>query len=304
MIALVGDPDQDEVKRISEVLNQTEYKIINTVEFPDERSMSIEIPPEDTGIDVYYVQSTNSSTITILPWEREEINKVNTRDIYKRYEKDGFLKGYLMIEKSKGKLILNNPLESELHHYKPYQIERLSSSGLPVPPTCITNNINQASKFFDKHEKVVVKPVGGAGHAGLQTKDDFKENEDSLEKSPVVFQKYIPGDDIRAYALDGEFLCAYRVESNDTVVDYRGSEKSYSHINDTQKIKTFSEQAASCFEYDFCAIDLKSSHNKTVVLDCSPRPGFAAIETALQTREISSAVASFLKRMDNNANSE
>ena len=89
---------------------------------------------------------------------------------------------------------------------------RLGEAGLPVPPSLATSDTAAARAFLERHERVVCKPVAEFGGVKALTAADA----DVLEglTTPVFLQALVPGDDVRCYVLDGEFLGAFEYVSD------------------------------------------------------------------------------------------
>lgn len=90
--------------------------------------------------------------------------------------------------------------------------------GMPLIPSIVYENDDQAAAFLDEHQPTVVKPVNGAHGAGvtvnISTIDDLKKAvEVAKEQDPwneVLLQKMIHGDDARLLVIGGRFVAAVR----------------------------------------------------------------------------------------------
>jgi glutathione synthase/RimK-type ligase-like ATP-grasp enzyme len=93
-----------------------------------------------------------------------------------------------------------------------HSLRTLSEAGVPVPETLATGDPAAATEFLERHGRVVCKPIAEFGGVQLMDADDA----DRLESltTPVLFQALVPGDDVRAYVVDGEFLGAFRYVSD------------------------------------------------------------------------------------------
>ncbi len=101
----------------------------------------------------------------------------------------------------------------------PYGCDLFDSMGIDVPETLATNDSAAAKQFLESHGKVVYKPVAGVGGAHVMTDDETEELENLT--TPVLFQEFLPGDDVRAYVLDGEFLGAFQYSYDDESFSFK-----------------------------------------------------------------------------------
>ncbi len=90
----------------------------------------------------------------------------------------------------------------------PHGCDLFDSMGIDIPETVATNDSETAKQFLESHGKVVYKPIAGVGGAHVMTDDDAEELEGLT--TPVLFQEFVPGDDVRAYVVNGEFAGAFR----------------------------------------------------------------------------------------------
>lgn len=104
----------------------------------------------------------------------------------------------------------------------PYGCDLLDSIGIDVPETLATNDSEAAKQFLDSHGKVVYKPIAGIGGAHVLTGDDRDELENLT--TPVLFQELVPGDDVRAYVVDDEFVGAFRYTHDEESFSFKLSD--------------------------------------------------------------------------------
>jgi RimK family alpha-L-glutamate ligase len=108
-----------------------------------------------------------------------------------------------------GALVINSPRAIEAAVDKYLSLSLLKRSGLPVPPTCVSQELSMAMKGF--HElggEVVVKPIFGSLGRGLvrlrtndQAEDYFRE---LIDDQRVIYQQRFiphPGYDVRLLVL-------------------------------------------------------------------------------------------------------
>lgn len=130
-----------------------------------------------------------------------------------------------VILKSSPAFWVNNwEISYRIHEEKPLQLASAKKLGINIPATLTTNDPEQISNFAESKEKVIFKPV--CGGAWTQTLTSYhlepKRLNIALKISPVTFQEYIPGTNIRTYVIDRS---VYSAEVKSEAVDFRKDKK-------------------------------------------------------------------------------
>jgi len=105
--------------------------------------------------------------------------------------------------------VINNPtaVRNCAEKILPFKFEEF------MPPTLISQSVDEIKKFFKMHKDIIIKPLYGNGGEGIyRSKDGNIEgidiNRDYLEM-PIMLQKYIPEiskGDRRLIFFDGEYV--------------------------------------------------------------------------------------------------
>jgi hypothetical protein len=108
---------------------------------------------------------------------------------------------------------INEPARDAVAGHKAYQLALAQQIGLDIPPTLMTNHIEEARAFWRQHEgEVIYKQFIALPDAWRPTQRLTPEDEaqaESIAYAPVIFQKYVPAvADLRITAVDGEFYAA------------------------------------------------------------------------------------------------
>jgi glutathione synthase/RimK-type ligase-like ATP-grasp enzyme len=102
-------------------------------------------------------------------------------------------------------LWVNNIMRDAAAAHKPWQLTVAKSLGLRVPETLITNDPVEARRFWSSlPREVVYKPFTATLHSWRETRLLKAEEErfaESVRLAPVIFQRYIPGRDLRITAI-------------------------------------------------------------------------------------------------------
>jgi glutathione synthase/RimK-type ligase-like ATP-grasp enzyme len=108
----------------------------------------------------------------------------------------------------------------EFHKEKPRQLAVVSSLGVTIPQTLISNDPSLVTEFASKLNRAIFKPVYGGAHTKLIT-PEFLEPERlklALKIAPIALQEYIAGTNIRTYVIDDR---VYSAEIRTGEVDFR-----------------------------------------------------------------------------------
>ncbi|MEU9428683.1 ATP-grasp ribosomal peptide maturase [Streptomyces sp. NPDC048342] len=127
-----------------------------------------------------------------------------------------------------GATYVNHPAAVAAADFKPAQLQRFTELGFTIPPTLVTNDIEQVRKFAAGHEHIIYKPFRGLpagedGHAGAIWAQ--RVNADSFDGSLAVtahlFQAEIPKTgDVRVTVV-GRRVFAQQIAAPDGALDWR-----------------------------------------------------------------------------------
>jgi hypothetical protein len=176
--------------------------------------------------------------------------------------------------------VINPPEAIAAHRCKPVQSAAVAALGVAVPDTVITSDPAAAAAMFAAHpDGVVVKPVGGGAYARRLTRGDLARGA-SIRASPMQYQAWIAGEDLRVYVL-GEVVLAGRIVVRDpTRVDFRTDPDHHS-----ESVTLSPEQATQCrliartLGLVWTGIDLRRTPaGELVFLEANPSPMFLRFE--------------------------
>lgn len=115
--------------------------------------------------------------------------------------------------------VINPPSAQEVHRIKVSQLFSLMRAGLPVPPTVSGNDPEACRRFVEEQggeHQVVLKPLAGIYKTRLLSEVGLDE---ALAAGPVLLQRYVRGETIRAYLVAGELHGAGRILRRGSAVD-------------------------------------------------------------------------------------
>lgn len=93
------------------------------------------------------------------------------------------------------------------------------SLDVPTPETTVTSDPEEVKEFLQANERAVYKPVAELGGADVMTSDEADQVDELV--TPVMLQELVPGEDVRAYVVDGEYVGAFKYASEDSEFSFK-----------------------------------------------------------------------------------
>jgi len=204
-----------------------------------------------------------------------------------------------------GKLVINPPLSIERSVDKYHTLALFEEHGLPVPPTVVTESVDQALQGF--HElggDVVLKPLFGSRGIGSTRVTDADVAERLFRAiifshGVLYLQKFMPhGDsDVRAFIVGDRVVAAmHRVSENwKTNVSLGAKPVALSITNELEQMAL---EAARVLECKIAGVDLLETDEGPVIIELNSQPGWRGLQTVTNSNiaeEIVKYVISSLK---------
>ena len=162
----------------------------------------------------------------------------------------------------------------------------LRNGNIPMPPTILTENIDEAVNAVSHFKKAVLKPLFTSKARGMMLVEasngirsqieDFQNNGNKF----IYIQKFMkmPGKDLGITFLGGKYIATYaRVANKDswnTTTHSGGKYKLYEPSNETIEL---AYQAQSLFGLDFTCVDLVETEQGPKVFEVSAFGGFKGL---------------------------
>lgn len=168
----------------------------------------------------------------------------------------------------------------EMHKIKGYQLNLMAKNNIRVPKTFVTNDKDELLDYIEKtpHE-LICKPVRGGAHTEKVTKETLSEERlDSLKYSPVKFQEYIEGTDVRVYVIGDKIFAANILADTIDFREHEGAKTEPVEIPDN--IKQDCLKIMKLFKLNFSGIDIKhcKQTGEYVFIEANPSPMFTYFE--------------------------
>jgi ribosomal protein S6--L-glutamate ligase len=164
----------------------------------------------------------------------------------------------------------------------------LSMAGIPMPPTAVTEDTNQALKIIKEYQEAVLKPLYSTKARGMRvirhSREAHIEVEDFKQDNPIMYiQKKldIQGRDLGIVFLGGEYVTTYArcndTASWNTTTVNGGKYVAYDPSAETIEI---ARKAQALFDLDFTSVDVVETPDGPLVFEVSAFGGFKGMEIA------------------------
>ncbi|MFM1920952.1 MAG: hypothetical protein RLZZ303_2586 [Candidatus Hydrogenedentota bacterium] len=282
-VALVGSPGDPQLSRVAGALERlgSAHFVLDAATFPGETRLAfgfegLSIAGRLTPLPhAAYVRGL--ACHPLMPSLAELLEQRPRRVIAAMEEKRALLESLLLDWESQGVRLVNSPAANAQHSRKPLQLAMLERAGLPVPRWLASNDPATLRAFTKEVGATVYKPLaGGATVRLVETEDLLPQRMEHLAAAPVLFQQFIEGTSVRAYAIDGEVVGAAEIHSPE--VDYRREEGEVVPTELTPEEAAIAISAARICGMPFSGVDLIRTPDKTWLLECNPSPMFAVFE--------------------------
>ncbi|MBI4821389.1 MAG: hypothetical protein HY791_34335 [Deltaproteobacteria bacterium] len=192
------------------------------------------------------------------------------------------------------RLVVNSTSAINLHFLKMDQLRILAQRGVRVPRSLATSDPDEVVSFVEREGEVIYKPLaGGALVRSLRPVDLTPSKLATLRHAPSLFQERIPGDEHRAYVLDGEPLAAFEIPC-EGVVDAREALDRARPAELSERSWDECVRASRALGMIFGAIDLRhSADGAPVVLEVNPTPAISFYDDP-ETGAVISRLAAYL----------
>lgn len=187
------------------------------------------------------------------------------------------------------KPVLNPPAPGLGIQNKSSQLLLMQAAGVPVPETLITDD-PAAVRAFAKEGSVVFKPITG-GALAKRLAPDMLEALDLIRAAPLIFQRYVPGVDVRVTVVDDWIVSAVRVETPQGTADpradphYSAGEGAYHEVELPDAVREAILGARRALGLRFAGIDVRldpEDPSRFVLLEANPSPTYLDVERKMK----------------------
>lgn len=114
--------------------------------------------------------------------------------------------------------VVNRPSAMASNQSKPHQLALIHAQGFLVPETLLTTDVAALDAFREKHEHLIYKSISGVRSVVTRLTAEHRSRMAALAHSPVQFQQWVEGVDVRVHVAGDEVLAC---EIGSAAVDYR-----------------------------------------------------------------------------------
>ncbi len=210
------------------------YRLLDLSQYPVRSSLTIDFDAGGNNGIAYWsddVGSLNFSDCRVIWWRRPQpfgidpaIADAESQNFTIVEAHSAFFGLWLTLDT----FWINHPTRDEEAARKVYQLKVAQQVGLRIPDTRITNNVEDACSFIDRHgsSRTVYKAFSGTETAWRETrvmKPEELEKIKNVRFAPVIFQEYIPaGVDLRITVVgDRLFPAAIHSRGTEYEADFR-----------------------------------------------------------------------------------
>jgi ribosomal protein S6--L-glutamate ligase len=163
----------------------------------------------------------------------------------------------------------------------------LRAHDIPMPPTVITESIEEALATVRRFGTAVFKPLFSTKARGMRVIEDGEEAVDEVRdfkecgNDVMYIQRIIdlPGRDLGVVFLGGEYVGTYaRVKNDDAWNTTRRAGGKYERYDPPGEIIELAERAQKPFGLDFTSVDVAESREGLVVFEVSAFGGFRGLK--------------------------
>jgi len=161
----------------------------------------------------------------------------------------------------------------------------LRKSGLPMPDTIVTENVNEAIETVKNFSSAVFKPLFSTKARGMiiidadnpdaQIKSEIEQFHSEHQMMYIQKKVNLPGQDLGLVFLGGEYLGTYaRVNQSGTWNTTINSGGRYAPFSPSDEIIDIAQRAQDLFSMDFTTVDIAETDNGPIVFEVSAFGGF------------------------------
>jgi ATP-grasp ribosomal peptide maturase len=190
-----------------------------------------------------------------------------------------------------GATYVNHPAAINAADYKPAQLQVAAQLGLSIPPSLVTNDLEQARTFADKNGPIIYKSFRGVpsspeGHSAIWTQrvtaDDL---DDSVAATAHLFQQEVRKTADARVTVIGRRVFASRISSPDGALDWRSGDWEkliHDPIEVPEPIQNALHAYLDHFGLAFGAFDfaLEADSGRWVFIECNPNGQWAWLPDA------------------------
>ncbi|BEQ14532.1 hypothetical protein FAK_15980 [Desulfoferula mesophila] len=163
----------------------------------------------------------------------------------------------------------------------------LVAGGIPMPPTVVTESVDQAARAVERMGRSVLKPLYSTKARGMLVVEPGPGLREKIAAyrdagHPMIYLQQmlaLPGQDLGVVFLGGEYLATYaRVANGDSWNTTRRAGGRYQEYEPSREIKELAQRAQALFNLDFTCVGVAETEQGPVVFEVSAFGGFRGLQ--------------------------
>ncbi|MCA1743555.1 MAG: GAK system ATP-grasp enzyme [Desulfonatronovibrio sp.] len=164
----------------------------------------------------------------------------------------------------------------------------LQKGDIPMPPTVITEDIDQACNAVKRFGRSILKPLYSSKARGMQVVEDGKYCRSNIEEfkesgnTTMYIQKMIdiPGKDLGVAFLGGKYIGTYARCQGASWNTCTSSGGKYQPFHPSAEIIDLARRAQDLFKLDFTCVDVVETEDGPMIFEVSAFGGFRGLVNA------------------------
>ncbi len=182
----------------------------------------------------------------------------------------------------------------------------LHLAGIPMPPTTVTEDVDEALKAVEKYGEAVFKPLYTSKARGMvvvRNGDGARQAVEAFSSTnPIMYiqEKIHSLDmDLGVAFLGGEYMITYaRCKQNDSWNTSTASGATYAPFAPSLEIIEMARRAQSLFGLDFTCVDVALTKDGPLIFEVSAFGGFRGIQETSDMEPAKRLVEHVMRRLD------
>jgi glutathione synthase/RimK-type ligase-like ATP-grasp enzyme len=196
--------------------------------------------------------------------------------------------------------VMNRNSSMSSNMSKPYQAQLISRCGFLIPPTLVTNDVEEVLRFKKIHRRVIFKSISAERSIVRELSGVKLAELKKIRYLPTQFQAFVPGVNLRVHVV-GSKIFVTRIETDAVDYRYAGTEASTVTMLPWQPPNGVTQR---CLELSrnlglpLCGIDLKlTPEGEYYCFEVNPSPGYSYYQERTGDK-ISHAIVRYLEGVD------
>ena len=288
-VAIVGGPDQAEVRRLALRL---EERGAEALVLDARRDPTITIEPGREcacGVDLACIRAVYVADLRLPPsvirTEDGLVDPAASRTALARSQRQLVLWNTLLARLAARARVVNPPSAHDLPALKPWEAFTSRGADLPFPETLATTDPDAVAALDPGARRAWIPKglVGGYGYTEPFEPWDAAQRSSARGRGALLVQERIEGDNCRAFVVGGRVVAsALIISTSGDETDSRRGDRRFRRIELPPAAERTAIRAAATWGMGFAAVDFmrEARGGDFLLLECNSAPFFVVFEAA------------------------